>query len=241
MPTALLADDEPLLLEHLQQLLAQLWPQLAIVGCADNGVQALEMLNRLQPDFAFLDIRMPGLSGLDVAAAQPACRVIFVSAFDQYALAAFDHAALDYLLKPVSAKRLASCISRLQQNSRGSTSALPAVALQPTQTPLQWLHVGLASQLRLVQINEVVFFHACDKYTEVVTLTETHLIRTPLKELIRQLPPGQFCQTQRAYIVRLDAIDHIEKDIFGRSSIYLKNLATVLPLSRSFAGQFRQM
>lgn len=238
MPTAILADDEPLLLQHLQQQLQLYWPALQIIAVADNGIAALQLLNSYQPDFAFLDIRMPGLTGLEVAGAAKNCRVVFVTAFDQYAIHAFEHAATDYLLKPVTAQRLALCISRLQQ-----TVAVPQPSSQAPTPPsyLQWLHVGLANQIKLVQISEVMYFRAQDKYTEVVTLHEQHLIRLPLKELIRQLCPNQFCQTHRAFIVRLQAIERIEKDIFGRNLIYLQQRTETIPLSRNFAGQFRQM
>ncbi|MBE9608632.1 LytR/AlgR family response regulator transcription factor [Chitinilyticum piscinae] len=243
MPTALLADDEPHLCCHLQQRLQQLWPELQILATAGNGVAALAELNRLQPDYAFLDIRMPGLTGLQVAQAAQRTRVIFVTAYDDYALAAFEASAIDYLLKPVSDARLIQCISKLQQQ-QPANSNLPAVLDQLQQhapTPLTWLSVGLADTTRLVHIDEVLFFQATDKYTEVVTAQERHLIRTPLKHLLPQLDASRFAQIHRATIVNLAAIARIERDLLGRQLVYLKNRNDALPLSRSYAAQFRQM
>jgi DNA-binding LytR/AlgR family response regulator len=243
MPTALIADDEPLLLNYLCDRLAQLWPELELVATARNGVEALSLVHQHKPDFAFLDIRMPGLSGLQVAESLHHTRAVFVTAFDEYAVAAFERAAADYLLKPVSDERLKKCIDRLRQQRQPDPALLAQclAGLQPDKNQLQWFHVGLANQTRLVALDEVLFFQSSDKYTELVTTHERHVIRTPLKELIRQLDSRWYAQVHRSYIVSLKAVHFVEKDLFGRYHIHLKEHADVLPLSRSFAAQFKQM
>lgn len=243
MPTALIADDEPLLLNYLATRLQQLWPELKIIACARNGIEALNLIHQHKPDFAFLDIRMPGLTGLQVAETLHQTRAVFVTAYDEYAIAAFERAAADYLLKPISDERLKKCLERLRQlpaTNRDSWQQCLSESQQP-RSLLQWLHIGLANQTRLVHIDEVVFFKASDKYTELVTNNERHLIRTSLKELIRQLDPQRFVQVHRSYIVSLYAIDRIEKDLFGRQLIHLRCNHEALPLSRTFSSQFKQM
>ncbi|WP_215779705.1 LytTR family DNA-binding domain-containing protein [Paludibacterium sp. B53371] len=243
MPTALIADDEPRLAEDLQRRLAALWPDLHIVAMAANGVEALAAMAQHQPDIAFLDIHMPGLTGLQVAATARDCRVVFVTAYDQYALAAFEAAAVDYLLKPVSELRLAQCVSRLQQHDRPRpdwsqlASALPAANDQA----LRWLTVGQGQTTRLVAVDEVLYFRASDKYTEVITAHECHLIRTPLKALLAQLPSGRFSQIHRSVIVCLAAVERLERDVFGRVLLHLKQRPETLPVSRAYVAQFRQM
>ncbi|QZA79275.1 LytTR family DNA-binding domain-containing protein [Deefgea tanakiae] len=244
MPTALIADDEPLLMAALSERIRALWPELDIVASAKNGIEALSLLSELQPDFAFLDIRMPGLTGLQVAENVRNTRVIFVTAFDEYALAAFAACAIDYLLKPVSNERLAQCISRLQREAapKPDWPRLSRELTSPIQPSyLQWLTASLGDTTRLIAIDEVRYFQATEKYTEVVTLQGRFLIRTSLKELLPQLNPQRFLQIHRSYIVCLPTIDRIEKDILGRQTIYLKDSTTALPLSRSHAAQFKQM
>ncbi len=242
MPTALIADDEPLLASSLAERLQVLWPDLNIVSVVKNGLEAVSELNRLSPDFAFLDIRMPGLSGLQVASNLRDTRVVFVTAFDEYAISAFDNAALDYLLKPVSDDRLLQCVTRLQRERKPQFDFNALLSsIQKEAAPLAWLTVGLGDVTRLVAVDEVLFFQSADKYTEVVTLHERHLIRTPLKELLPQLNAKSFAQVHRAYIVNLHVVSRIERDILGRQRIELKDSQHTLPLSRSFAAQFRQM
>jgi DNA-binding LytR/AlgR family response regulator len=243
MPTALIADDEPQLAQDLARRLRQYWPQLDIVAIAANGLQAVADLGRLKPHLAFLDIRMPGLGGLEVARAARDTRIIFVTAFDEYAVAAFDAAATDYLLKPVNDARLAQCVLRLQQDPRpgGDLGGLLDRLAQPPRVGLAWLTVGLANTTRLVPINEVRYFQSADKYTEVITANERHLMRTSLKELSPRLDPQQFAQIHRGTIVNLAAIARIERDVLGRLSVHLKDHADMLTISRSFAERFRQM
>ncbi|MGI4813091.1 MAG: LytR/AlgR family response regulator transcription factor [Janthinobacterium lividum] len=245
MPTALIADDEPNLADELKFRLERLWPALQVLAVAPNGIAALTQINARRPDFAFLDIRMPGLDGLQVARAARDTRVIFVTAYDEYALSAFDAAALDYLLKPVDDARLARCISRLQEPARAlsDVTAVGAIIARdpPTEAPLQWLTVGLAQTTRLVSIDEVLYFQASDKYTEVVTAHGRHLIRTPLKDLLARLDARRFMQIHRGAIVAVAAIDRLERDLLGRLSVHLKGRSEVLPVSRGFAAQFKQM
>lgn len=258
---AILADDEPVLLDYLQQKLSQYWPELQIVATANNGLAALALIRQYQPELVLLDIQMPGLTGLQVAAqlaapqsGQPPCqsRWVFITAYDEYAVQAFEQAALDYLLKPVTDERLQHCIRRLQATF-AQQPALPTPLqlqqqlqqllqhLSPTVAPLQWFHVGLAQQTRLVHLSEVLFFQACDKYTELVTRHERHLLRMSLKTLLQKLPAGQYAQVHRAFLVAFAAVRYIEKDIFGRQHIHLKDHPQLLPLSRTYAGQFKQM
>ncbi|GLS04475.1 DNA-binding response regulator [Chitiniphilus shinanonensis] len=243
MPTALIADDEPLLAEHLVSRLAELWPALEVVAVAANGLEAMAALGARTIDFAFLDIRMPGLTGLQVAQVAGQTRVIFVTAFDEYALAAFDSAAVDYLLKPVSDARLAQCVARLQREARPEVDLAAVLAqLAGRAAPaLTWLTVGLGDTTRLVHVDEVIYFEANQKYTDVVTASERHLIRTPLKELLTQLDANRFAQIHRGLIVSLPAVARIQRDLLGRYQVHLHQRPETLPLSRSFAGQFRQM
>lgn len=242
-PTALIADDEPKLAQDLAERLKQLWSELDIVALVPNGIQAVAELNRLRPQYAFLDIRMPGLSGLEAAKAATGTRVVFVTAYDEYAVAAFDAAAADYLLKPVSDARLAQCIARLQRESappidlRKLMSSLAA----PAREYLAWLTVGLANTTRLVAVKSVLYFQSTGKYTEVVTAHEKHLIRTSLKDLLQTVDPQAFVQIHRGTIVNVAAIERVERDVLGRCLVHLKDHADVLPVSRTFAGAFKQM
>lgn len=242
-PTALIADDEPKLAQDLAERLKQLWGELHIVAVVPNGIQAVAELNRLRPQYAFLDIRMPGLSGLEAAKTATGTRVVFVTAYDEYAVAAFDAAAADYLLKPVSDARLAQCVARLQRD------AAPPIDLQklmstlatPAREYLAWLTVGLANTTRLVAVKSVLYFQSTGKYTEVVTGHEKHLIRTSLKDLLQTLDPQAFLQIHRGTIVNVAAIERVERDVLGRCLVHLKDHADVLPVSRTFAGVFKQM
>ncbi|AOY00790.1 LytTR family DNA-binding domain-containing protein [Jeongeupia sp. USM3] len=244
MTTALIADDEPLLAASLAERLKALWPGLDIVAVAANGVEAVAALNARRPDLAFLDIRMPGLTGLQVAQAARDTRVVFVTAYDEYAMHAFEHAAIDYLLKPVSDMRLAQCVSRLQRQTAPPPDLAAALAtLMPRAASpvLAWLTVGHGDTTRLVTLDEVLYFEASQKYTDVVTGSERHLIRTPLKDLLLQLNPARFAQIHRSIIVNLGAVAHIQRDLLGRQQVHLKQHDAVLPLSRSYAHQFKLM
>ncbi|WP_206996472.1 LytR/AlgR family response regulator transcription factor [Trinickia mobilis] len=247
MPTALIADDEPNLAAELASRLAKYWPELQIVAMPRNGVEALAELNAKQPDFAFLDIRMPGVDGLEIARLLPAVRVVFVTAYDEYAVQAFETSAVDYLLKPLNDERLLRCIAKLQrgglapQAASASASAGAGASPEKDHAPIQWLTVGLKDTTHLVSIEDVLYFQATDKYTEVVTAERRHIIRTPLKELLQRLDAAKFAQVHRSVIVSYAAIDRVERDLLGRLRIHLRNHTDVLPVSRAYVGLFKQM
>lgn len=237
-PTALIADDEPLLLRALRLQLQQLWPELQIVGEAANGIDALRLLGELQPDVAFLDIKMPGLSGLDVALAARTTQIVFVTAYDQYAVDAFDKQAVDYLLKPVNEQRLGKTIARLQQK----LATVPDTPDSPPATDwLRWIRAGSGNDVRLIDVNEVSYFHAADKYTEVVTTDGEFIIRLSIRELQAQLDPARFWQIHRSSIVRVDAIACASRDDSGRIMLALKHSPRRLAVSKPYAHLFRQM
>lgn len=244
MPSAIVADDEPRLAEDLAGRLRTLWPQLQILGVAPDGIAAARLIAETQPDYAFLDIRMPGIDGVGVARIARNTRVIFVTAYDEYAVAAFEAAAADYLLKPVSDARLAQCVARLHEQSsrRLDVNALNVLLAQRQGAEaLEWLTTRIGDTTRLVAVNEVLYFQSGDKYTEAVTANEQHFIRTPLKELVASLNPNQFAQIHRSIIVNLRMIERIERDLLGRSRVHLRGQTQSLPLSRSFADRFKTM
>ena len=238
--TALLADDEPLLLRALCLQLQQQWPELQIVAEAANGIDALRLLGELQPDVAFLDIKMPGLSGLDVALGARDTQIVFVTAYDEFAIEAFDKQALDYLLKPVNEARLQKTITRLQQRLQASKSA--ATATTPASDEwLRWLRVGIGNDVRLIDVDSVIYFQAADKYTGVFSTDGEFLIRTPIKELMEQLDPGQFWQIHRSSIVKISAITQASRDFSGKITLTLKQCPQKLAVSKPYDHLFRQM
>jgi DNA-binding LytR/AlgR family response regulator len=241
--TVLIADDEPQLANDLAQRLKRCWSDAEIVAIVENGPQAVAALKRLCPRYAFLDIRMPGLSGLEVAATAIATRIVFVTAYDEYAVAAFDASAVDYLLKPVSDARLAQCVLKLQQAAvtRPDLITLLKKLELPATSYLSWLHTGLGNTTRVLPVDEVLYFQAGDKYTEVVTASERHLIRTSLKELKMRLNPEQFSQVHRSAIVNLRSVDKLERDVVGRVLIHLKNHPTTILVGRAYLPQFKKM
>lgn len=244
MPTALIADDEPNLSASLAQRLRQLWPELEIVAMPRNGVETLAALNASpRPDIAFLDIRMPGIDGLKLAALVPDVHVVFVTAYDEYAVDAFDREAVDYLLKPVTDERLLRCIAKLQRGGPvvSHTAALAQATHARDAAPIRWLTVGVKDATRLVSVDDVLYFQASEKYTEIVTAGERLVIRTPLKELMQRLDPERFAQVHRGVIVAYAAIDRIERDLLGRLKIRVHGQREMLPVSRAYAGLFRQM
>lgn len=243
MSTVLIADDEPKLAQDLARRLKRCWQGVDIVAVVENGSRAAAEIARLNPRFGFLDIKMPGLSGLDVAAAAADTRIVFVTAYEEYAVAAFDAAAVDYLLKPVSDARLAQCVLKLSQtpSPHPDLAALLGKLEAPRERPLAWLHTGAGNTTRLVSVAEALYFRAADKYLDVVTASEKHVIRLSLKELLAQLDPQQFVQIHRSIIVNLSAVERIERDVLGRTQIHLKAHKEVLPVSRAYAGRFRRM
>ncbi len=243
MSTVLIADDEPQLAQSLARRLKRFWKDAEVVAIVDNGLQAVAELGRLNPEYAFLDIRMPGLSGLEVAAAAGSTRVVFVTAFEEYAVAAFEASAADYLLKPVSDARLARCVMKLQQSSspRPDLAALLSQLEQPKRTHLAWLHTGSGNTTRVLSVDEVLYFQAGDKYTDVVTATGRHIIRTSLRDLTQRLDAEEFAQIHRGTIVNMRAIEKLERNVLGRTLIHLRNHPDVLLVSRAYLSRFKQM
>lgn len=259
--TALVADDEPLLREALVRLLASAWPELEIVAQARNGREAIERFEAHRPDVCFLDVQMPGKTGVE--AAQHIGRrahLVFVTAFDQYAVQAFAQGALDYLVKPVEPARLAETVQRLQERLRASTPALDPGALlqqlarllQPPVDPaassqsLRWVRASVGPTVRLIAVEDIDFLRADEKYTQVAWRDEggqarEAIIRTALKDLIPQLDASQFAQVHRSVVVNLRAISHVTRGSNETADIHLKGRAEVLPVSRTYLHLFRQM
>lgn len=272
-PTALIAEDEPLLAAALQQELARAWPGLAIAATVGDGLSAVREALRLMPDVLFFDIRMPGQSGLDAAVeladawdtgARPFPALVFVTAYDQYAVQAFEAQAVDYLLKPVQPARLRQTVQRLQQllAQRGAPGALPALEQALTQlralaqapglggsvqppagggAPLRMIQASSGTQIHLVPVQEVVYFEAADKYVRVLTAEREYLIRTPLKELAGQLDPADFWQVHRGTLVRAAAIASAIRDEAGRMHLQLRGRPERLAVSRLYAPLFKAM
>ncbi|HEY8878354.1 MAG TPA: LytTR family DNA-binding domain-containing protein [Roseateles sp.] len=254
MTTALIADDEPHLTQYLKTQLAQAWPELQIVKVAANGVEAAEAIAELEPDLAFLDIQMPGLTGLEVAQGiEGATRVVFVTAYDQYAIEAFEARAVDYLLKPLKAERLAACVERLRQQTAAPAvddalaetlkRLLPAATAAPAR--LRYIRAAQGELMHQILVDDVLFFHADDKYTVVQTATAEHLIRTPIFELSGQLDPDRFWQVHRSTIINLDHLAGTRRDEQSRLFVRIRGpqgvLQRELPVSRAYVHLFKAM
>ena len=244
---AIIADDEVHLAEDLRRRLAKLWPELQIASVVHDGIAAATALTEIKPNIAFLDIRMPGQSGLDAArSAASDCRVVFVTAYDDHAMQAFEQAAVDYLLKPVSDERLARCVKRLQQRTVVEPDAL-LMRLQKLLTTsakpeqLRWLRVQVGQAVRMVAVEEVCYFQSADKYTTVLTRDAELLLRTPLKELIAQLDAEQFWQVHRSTLVNVQQIVSAHHDLLGKVSLTLRDRVEKVAVSRSYAQLFKQM
>jgi DNA-binding LytR/AlgR family response regulator len=246
---AIIADDEEALRSHLRYKLASLWPGLEIVGEARDGEEALDLIRRERPDIAFLDISMPGMSGIEVAkAATGVCLFVFVTAHDEFAVEAFEREAADYLLKPVTDERLADTIRRL----KGRLAATPAPDLSSvlerlskvlTKAPrhLQWIKAQHKDGVRLIAVNDIYFFRATDKYTTVRARDGEFLIRKTLKELENELDPAQFWRVHRAAIVNARLIQKVDRSLAGTRTIRFKDLPDNLTVSRAYSHLFRQM
>ncbi|MES2958942.1 MAG: LytTR family DNA-binding domain-containing protein [Pseudomonadota bacterium] len=256
---ALIADDEPMLRDELAALLASAWPGLDIVARARNGREAVAQFETHAPDICFLDVQMPGLSGVEAARLiGRRAHLVFVTAFDQYALQAFEHGVLDYLVKPVKPARLAETVARLQERLRAAQPALNTEALlqqlaaqlqrvgSAAPAPLRWLRVSVGSTLRLIPVEEIDFLRADSKYTLVASRGDggavvEALVAMPLKDLLAQLDAAQFAQVHRSTVVNLAAISHVVRGENETASIHLKGRSEVLPVSRTFLHLFRQM
>jgi DNA-binding LytR/AlgR family response regulator len=244
---AIIADDEQHLACDLQRRLSLLWPELQIAAVVHDGIAAASALHEIKPDIAFLDIRMPGLSGLEAAhSASPNCRVVFVTAYDDHAVQAFEQAAADYLLKPVSDERLAKCVARLKEKTAATPDDLLARLQQLLATPskpepLRWLRAQTGQTVRIVSIDEVCYFQSADKYTTLLTRDAELLLRTPLKNLITQLDPVGFWQVHRGTVVNAQQIICAHCDLIGRIRLTLRDRPEKIPVSKSYAHLFRQM
>ena len=246
MATALLAEDEPMLRKQLRARLAEAWPELSIVAEAENGEQALEAFETHHPDVAFLDIRMPVRTGLDVARAiGDRTHVVFVTAYDEYAVAAFEEGAVDYVLKPVTAERLAKVVARLKGRLAAPpldvTTLVARLIERDAAHPLRWIRASLGTTLQMIAVDDVLYFQAEDKYTKVVTSATEALIKKPIKELYDELDPEVFWQIHRATIVNLRAIAKVERDWRDQPVITLRDRAEKLVVSRTFAARFKTM
>jgi DNA-binding LytR/AlgR family response regulator len=248
-PTAILAEDELPQRQELRAMLAELWPQLNVIAECDDGLSALDAVQRLKPQVLFLDIRMPGVSGLEVArAAGSDCHVIFVTAYEEYALRAFDEGAIDYLQKPVARERLVRSIERARARlERGAGVDLASLLdrlqgrLEPRRQAIKWITASIGNTMKMFAIDEVLFFQAQEKYTRVVTADNEGHIRTPLKELLAALDSEVFWQVHRGVIVRVGAIRAVEKGDDGKLRLSLRGHSEVLPVSSAFNHRFRGM
>ena len=247
---ALIADDEPALRAELRRLLADAWAELEIVASVGDGAAALDAIERLRPDVAFLDIRMPPPSGLDVARrAGPDTAVVFVTAYDTHAVEAFERAAVDYLLKPVLGSRLRGTVDRLKRRLAGGNrdepdpQILESLIRRLADTPeyLHWLRVGQGERVELVAVDDVCFFRSDRKYTAAVTRDREHLVRTPISELAARLDPGRFWRIHRGGIVNVAAIEAARRDLRGRYRLTLKERPEVLRVSAAYGHLFRRM
>jgi DNA-binding LytR/AlgR family response regulator len=249
-PTALIAEDETPLRDALRAMLGIAWPELEIVAECEDGIAAMEAIAGHRPDVCFLDIRMPGVSGLDVARAAAAAKaqVVFTTAYDEYAVRAFEAGAADYLLKPIQPARLARAIERLRErlDARAETADadidLLEARLKPTGTRLiRWISAAIGDSVRMLGIDEVLFFQAQDKYVRVVTADGEAIIRTPIKDILAGLDPDIFWQVHRGTVVRVSAIDRVRRDDLGKSVLSLRGRSDALPVSAAFLHRFKGM
>jgi DNA-binding LytR/AlgR family response regulator len=265
-PRAIIADDERLMREQLKSRLREVWPELEIVGEAKNGVEAVELVAKEAPDLAFLDIRMPEMTGIEAAREIAGlCQIVFITAYDQYAVEAFERGALDYVLKPAERERLSMTVERLkerlarpdseeqqpensarlaallQQLSQRLSEAPGASASVGKAAPLRWIQASIGQGLRLIPVDEILFFQSDEKYTRVQTAQYEALIKKPIRELIEELNPDQFWQIHRSTLVNTTAIANVTRDFRGRQIVSIKGHAEKLEVSRSFTHLFKQM
>jgi DNA-binding LytR/AlgR family response regulator len=256
-PSALIADDEPLLRDTMVRLLARAWPELQVVALARNGRETVAMYEELKPDVCFLDVHMPGLSGMDAAhAIGRRAHLVFVTAFDQYAVRAFTEGALDYLVKPVEAGRLDDTVARLKLRLQAAAPALNteellqrlADRMRPTATAaaLRWIRANVGQALHLIPVDDIDYLRSDERYTLVAWhdgngIAAEALIRTPLRELVPQLDADQFAQVHRSVVVNLHAISHVLRGVNETADIHLKRRKDVLKVSRAYLHLFRQM
>ena len=251
--TALIADDEEPMREQLRARLLEVWPNLQIVAMASNGVEAVEMDTRFKPQIVFLDIRMPGMGGIEAARQlYDRCHIVFVTAYDQYAVDAFEQGAIDYLLKPVTAERLVTTCERLRRRLSQAPQDIGAQLAQlgsllqqqgsaPKRSYLRWIQAQVGSNLRMISTHEILFFQSDEKYTRVQTASAEFLIRKTLKELAEELDPDEFWRIHRSTLVRVDAIGEVARDLRGRHMLRLRGHPFELEVSRNHTYLFQQM
>ena len=251
-PTAVVADDERLMREQIIGRLQEAWPELSIVGEAANGREAIAMVRSLEPDIVFLDIRMPGMDGIEAARAlADRVHVVFVTAHDEYAINAFEQGAVDYLLKPAEPERVALTCQRLRARLEQRPDAMTDLLAQLSQRLgsggvkpreyLRWVQASVGTNIRMIPTTDILFFRAEDKYTRVQTQRFEALIRKPIKELIDELDPDEFWQIHRSTVVRVDAVEQVSRNLRGNQVVHLKGSDEKLEVSRSFNHLFKQM
>jgi DNA-binding LytR/AlgR family response regulator len=262
---AVLADDERLMREQLKSRLREVWPELDIVGEAKNGAEAVALVAKESPDLAFLDIRMPEMTGIE-AARQIAgmCQIVFITAYDQYAVEAFEHGAIDYVLKPAERERLAVTVARLKQRLQAQhggpgylaeaervshvlgeladrLAKAPGAETPARPASLKWIQASIGQGLRLIPVDDILFFQSDEKYTRVQTAQFEALIKKPIRELIEELDPDQFWQIHRSTLVNTAAIAGVTRDFRGRQVVSVKGHTEKLEVSRTFTHLFKQM
>jgi DNA-binding LytR/AlgR family response regulator len=247
-PTAVIAEDEPLLRGELRDLLASLWPELSISAEASDGTETLRALEEFAPQVLFLDIQMPGLNGLEVAQyASGKAHVVFITAHDQYAIAAFEHGALDYILKPISAARLAVAVDRVRERLRAAPADLQGIAellrgVRPAEPEyLRWITVPHGHEMRFLTTDEVCYLRADDKYASVVTANAEFLLSSSLKQMKQKLDPRVFWQIHRGIIVNASAIHSVHRTFRGALEVRLKSRPEILPVSAAHASLFKHL
>ena len=253
MPTAIIADDERLMRDQLRMRLQDAWPELQIVGEAKNGDEAVQLVGELKPDLTFLDIRMPGKTGMEAARdIGDKSLIVFVTAYDQYAVEAFERGAIDYVLKPTEPDRLRVTVDRLKErlerppaNVNDSVSAMLSQLAEKIASPkpkhLQWIQASIGQDLRMIPVEDILFFRSDEKYTSVQTSGFEALIRKPVRDLADELDPSLFWQIHRATLVNVNAIEGVTRDIRGRHLVMVKGRPEKLEVSRSFLHLFKQM
>jgi DNA-binding LytR/AlgR family response regulator len=252
MPTAIIADDERMMRDQLKARLAEVWPELEILDEAKNGIEAIELVTKHQPDIAFLDIRMPAKTGIEAAREmvnKP--HIVFITAYDQYAVEAFEQGAVDYVLKPADRDRLSKTVDRLKEKLGNKTEPKDltgmlaelaqkmGIATKPNF--LQWIQASIGQELRLIPVEDILFFQSDEKYTRVQTATYEALIRKPVRDLAEELDPALFWQIHRSTLVNAKAISGVVRDMRGRHLVQIKGLTEKLEVSRSYVHLFKQM
>lgn len=250
MPSAIIADDERLMRDQLRLRLNEVWPELDITGEAKNGDEAIELVQQHRPDFTFLDIRMPGKTGLEAAQVIGGqTHLVFITAYNQYAVEAFERGAIDYVLKPAEPERLRLTCERLKARMAKPPEDLSLMlsqlaqkmGLAPKPEYLRWIQASIGQDLRMIPVDDILFFRSDEKYTCVQTKTYEALIRKPVRDLAEELDPALFWQIHRSTLVNVNAIDGVTRDLRGRHLVMVKGHSEKLEVSRSFLHLFKQM